>query len=289
MIDVEHSNAVYYYHFDGLGSVTALSDSNGDIVEKYSYDVFGTPTIRDTQNAILSTSAYGNPYFFTGRAYDAETGLYYYRARYYKPSIGRFLQTDPVGYIDSLNLYTYCGNNPIVRLDPYGFDWLDNTANFCAGAGDVVSMGITKIIRNTFSEYFYTDYSSTAYSVGEWTGVGLSVATGVAGGIKAAGVKTVSTEFSHWIPARLGGARSIFNGNYVTPVQHYLQDSYRYIKGWQNIGPKWNSIIQQLARIPNLYKGTAIGIGWGLGGKAMNDYAIADNFATGENGKENCK
>lgn len=80
MIDVEHSNAVYYYHFDGLGSVVALSDSSHNIVEKYSYDVFGGVTIRDPLNAIRSSSAYGNPYMFTGRAYDSETGNYYYRA-----------------------------------------------------------------------------------------------------------------------------------------------------------------------------------------------------------------
>jgi RHS repeat-associated protein len=57
---------------------------------------------------------------FTGREYDSETGLYYYRARYYKPSIGRFLQTDPIGYAAGLNLYTYCKNNPIKWADPFG-------------------------------------------------------------------------------------------------------------------------------------------------------------------------
>jgi RHS repeat-associated protein len=111
MIDVTDANKVYYYHFDGLGSVVALSDVNSVIVERYSYDVFGEPN---------RTSDVNNPYLFTGRAYDSETGLYYYRARYYKPSIGRFLQTDPMGYLGGLNLYTYCGNNPVIFADPYG-------------------------------------------------------------------------------------------------------------------------------------------------------------------------
>jgi len=62
---------------------------------------------------------------FTGRRFDIETGLYYYRARYYNPHIGRFMQTDPVGYDDGMNWYAYCGNNPVVRSDPSGLavDW----------------------------------------------------------------------------------------------------------------------------------------------------------------------
>ena len=120
MIDVADNNAVYYYHFDGLGSVAALSDSSANIVEKYSYDVFGEPVIRDANDQILTTSDYNNPYMFTGREYDSETGDYYYRARYYKPEIGRFLQPDPTGYDDGTNMYTYVHNNPVINLDPYG-------------------------------------------------------------------------------------------------------------------------------------------------------------------------
>jgi len=117
-ICITTSQGTFYYAYDGLGSVIAISDDEGNIVEKYSYDVFGKPTIRDAQGNIISTSAYGNRFMFTGRECDYETGNYYYRARYYNPVIGRFLQPDPIQ--SEINLYPYCGNNPVIYIDPYG-------------------------------------------------------------------------------------------------------------------------------------------------------------------------
>jgi len=111
--NVPANNAIYYYHFNGLGSVVALSDSNGDTVQTYEYSVYGQVAAEDPE--FLT-----NPYMFTGRRFDIETGLYYYRARYYNPHIGRFMQTDQVGYGAGINWYLYCNNNPLRCVDPSG-------------------------------------------------------------------------------------------------------------------------------------------------------------------------
>ncbi len=61
-----------------------------------------------------------NPFRYTGREYDAESGLYYYRARYYDPALGRFLSEDPIGLEGGINPYAYVGNDPVNNRDPSG-------------------------------------------------------------------------------------------------------------------------------------------------------------------------
>jgi RHS repeat-associated protein len=96
------------------------SDFGSSTTNDYKYSIFAVYTPKTQPIELAPQRLIGNPYVFTGRRFDLETGLYYYRARYYNPHIGRFLQTDPVGYGDGINWYSYCGNNPINYLDPSG-------------------------------------------------------------------------------------------------------------------------------------------------------------------------
>lgn len=116
----------YYYHQNALWSVEAVSDSGGSVVERYAYDAYGQPTIYNGAGVALAAngwgtphSALGNPWMFTGRQLDEETGLYFYRARYYDPGKGRFLQRDSLR--DAINLYEYAKDRPMTFLDPSGY------------------------------------------------------------------------------------------------------------------------------------------------------------------------
>ncbi len=107
-----------YLHANHQGSIVATSDDTGALAEgPLTYDAYGACYAGATNTPCAAS---GIPYRFTGRRYDPETGLYYYRARYYDPTIGRFLQTDPVGYGDDLDWYTYVGNDPANLMDAMG-------------------------------------------------------------------------------------------------------------------------------------------------------------------------
>ncbi|MGH8659045.1 MAG: RHS repeat-associated core domain-containing protein [Gammaproteobacteria bacterium] len=123
------SNGAVYYHQDSIGSVTQLTDADGEVMEKYEYDVFGQPTIQDAGGAVIGASGFGNRFLFTGREFIQETGLYDYRNRVYSGELGRFLQTDPIRFdAGDVNLYTYVSNNSVNSIDPTGLAEVDCAA-----------------------------------------------------------------------------------------------------------------------------------------------------------------
>ncbi|MDQ7247295.1 RHS repeat-associated core domain-containing protein [Dongia sedimenti] len=105
------AGATSTYLTDLLGSTVALADSAGVVQTSYGYDPYGVSSQTGAAN--------DNPYQFTGRQNDG-TGLYYYRARYYNPSWGRFINEDPIGLAGGVSLYAYAGGSPIGLSDPLG-------------------------------------------------------------------------------------------------------------------------------------------------------------------------
>ncbi len=125
-LELKRGTTTSSYSTDGLGSIVHLTTSAGAIAETYTYETFGKLTIKNASGTTLTTSALGNRFTFTGREWDSETGLYYYRARYYSPNTGRFLSRDPLGYLPDTSLYRYVVNNPTSFTDPFGLDyWIE--------------------------------------------------------------------------------------------------------------------------------------------------------------------
>src|SRR3974390_2377206 len=108
------SGATSYYQADGLGSLTSLSNASGALASTYTYDSFG--------NLVASSGSLVNSFRYTGREFDTEPGLYYYRARYYDPALGRFTSEDMERFDAGPNFYPYVLNSPTNWVDPMGLD-----------------------------------------------------------------------------------------------------------------------------------------------------------------------
>jgi RHS repeat-associated protein len=192
------SSGPLYFTQDRLGSTTTLTDATGNVAETESYGAFGG-TIGS------AFTRYG----FTGRELDSQTGLMFYRARWYDPSQGRFVTEDPSGYQSGLNLYSYVGNNPLGWIDPTGLgpdspwwdpgDWLAGptatkvlgiAGTISSGFADTITGGLTAKIRNATGAGSAIDPCSGWYTAGQAAGyvwIAADVAVGAVGAARALG------------------------------------------------------------------------------------------------------
>jgi RHS repeat-associated protein len=172
---------VRYFLTDHLGSTEALADASGTIVSSTSYDSFGN-----------AASNIATTYRYTGREYDVDTGLYYYRNRWYDPEVGRFISEDPIGFASGdINLYGYVGNNPLSFIDPFGFwrcfpsdppggdppsGWWDVVQGALDAAGLTPGVGLPADLLNAGISYARGNYADAALSMAAAVPIGGTVA-----------------------------------------------------------------------------------------------------------------
>lgn len=154
-----------------MASVIAVTDDTGAVLNSFSYGLFG-------ENSSLT----GTPFGYTGQRYDPEIGAYYYKARYYVPSIGRFLQADPIGFAAcEMNFYSYVGNDPVNTVDSLGLQGKgpDMMSNLINTAQNIAPRGLTADVGGTlFAGAGYGLAETGNFGGGVFLGPGLSVNSG---------------------------------------------------------------------------------------------------------------
>ena len=220
----------YYYHVDALGSVRCLTDTAGGKAESYSYNAYGSVT------GFASTPL--TRFLFTGREYDAELGLFDYRARRYNIQLGRFAQPDPIGYSGGINLYRYAFNSPIMYSDPFGL----------SGTLVIYSSGTSGLGNHSWISYT-PDGSGTATTYGTWgnnpTGSGNGLFTNLEQGRGGD-----ATRSAHLDDSQEASLNQTINGyrsrgevawTYGGPCSTFASDAWNNATG-EHLSPYWGPI-----------------------------------------------
>jgi len=166
-IVIINTNGTYFYHSNQQFSIGAITDSNGNLSERYGYNAYGKPVV------IADSILVDNPYFFTGRQLDSETGLFYFRARNYDANLGQFISRDPIGYVDGMSLYR--GYFAVNGVDAFGLDFSDQTnsptvppANIVPG--HIITMVMDRAPAHTYEHFRQLPESQRGHLINNRTG-----------------------------------------------------------------------------------------------------------------------
>ncbi|MBY6801068.1 DNRLRE domain-containing protein [Clostridium botulinum] len=211
LVSLNFKGQEYYYVRNAENDIIALTDNSGKVVVSYAYDSWGK--LLGIEGELKDTLGVKNPYRYKGYRYDSETGLYYLKARYYNPELGRFISVDAVvgktGEILSHNLFSYCANNPVNAIDEDGnrFEWIKSKWN---AAKKAVSTAVKKVVSGV-----------------------KRVAARVVSGVKKA-VRSAS----NWV-------RNKFRGRTYTTTRTSSNRSRKWINtGWKNIKKAHHTIVR---------------------------------------------
>lgn len=215
---MKYNGATYIYRKDVQGNIISLLDSNGRIVVKYAYDAWGNyaakaldrvdgkvqfnnvdpDTVFNADYEKYKQLANITPFRYRGYYYDIETELYFLKTRYYDPEVGRFISPDSIEYLDpetinGLNFYAYCGNNPVMNVDPNGTSWWTDFWNSLAGK----IIGTILVVATVVVVSIFTAGVGTAVAGALGGGflasiVGGAIGGAISGAVIGAGVSIVS-------------------------------------------------------------------------------------------------
>lgn len=220
---IKDNSEKYLYIRDQLQNIIGITDINGKIVVKYSYDAWGAlKNIEDTSSSGIGKL---NPFRFKGYYYDNESSMYYCKTRYYVPQWGRWLSPDSIEYlnpesINKLNLYTYANNNPVIYYDPDGHMALLCALLILGAIGMVANVGSQALTdlayRNEFKWENYLVAAGAGFLGGMCyaiPGVGSIVSAAVTSGLTTAGQLIVSGEYYDcWDYLIMAGGSAILSG-----------------------------------------------------------------------------
>ena len=206
---IKNGGSPYYYIYDGIGNIVSIMNSNNERVVNYEYDAFGNVlSITGPENSSLGVP---NHFRYKGYYYDAETNLYFLNTRYYSPELCRFISPDSVDYLDSdsingLNLYAYCGNDPVNMVDPSGHFAISTLL-----IGRAIGFGIGFVISGGFE--VVKQIGSKGWNPTDWDVEQIFLSAlggGVAGAISSI---SLGSGFVGYLSAFfLGGLGSVFGG-----------------------------------------------------------------------------